>query len=116
MIRTCDGEQDNGQPYPKAEPTIHCTNPIPLTGLDPLGKGQGEGSWIMVILKQAENGGPLPERCRKHGISSATFSKRGANLGCMVSSLAKRLIKLENENSRLKSMYAEERLKSAIIS
>ncbi|TYA70837.1 transposase, partial [Vibrio cholerae] len=30
-------------------------------------------SQIMAILKQAEAGTPVPELCREHGMSSATF-------------------------------------------
>ncbi|MBN0161702.1 transposase, partial [Pseudomonas aeruginosa] len=30
-------------------------------------------SQIIAILKQAEDGSPVPELCREHGISSATF-------------------------------------------
>ena len=30
-------------------------------------------SQIIAILKQAETGTPVPEVCREHGISSATF-------------------------------------------
>lgn len=32
-------------------------------------------SQILAILKQAENGVPVTELCRKHGMSSATFYK-----------------------------------------
>ena len=32
-------------------------------------------SQMIAILKQAEGGRPIPERCREHGISSATFYK-----------------------------------------
>ena len=30
-------------------------------------------SQIIAVLKQAEGGSPVPELCREHGISSATF-------------------------------------------
>lgn len=30
---------------------------------------------IMSILKQAENGGPVSDLCREHGMSSASFYK-----------------------------------------
>ncbi|TDN58032.1 transposase [Halothiobacillus neapolitanus] len=30
-------------------------------------------SQILAILKQAENGLPVPELCREHGMSSARF-------------------------------------------
>jgi len=30
---------------------------------------------ILAVLKQAEAGTPVPQLCREHGISSATFYK-----------------------------------------
>lgn len=30
-------------------------------------------SQVIAVLKQAEAGTPVPELCREHGISSATF-------------------------------------------
>jgi len=72
-------------------------------------------SQIMAILKQAEAGTPVPELCREHGISSATFYKWRAKFGGMDASLMARLKELEAENARLKKMYAEERLKAEII-
>ena len=37
---------------------------------------------ILTILKQAEAGAPVPELCREHGMSSATFYKwRGEDGG-----------------------------------
>ena len=64
-------------------------------------------SQILAILNQAEGGIPVPELCREHGMSSATFYKWRAKYGGME--------ELEEENRRLKKMYAEERLKSEII-
>jgi putative transposase len=72
-------------------------------------------SQILAILKQAEGGAPVPELCREHGISSATFYKWRAKYGGMDASLMTRLKELEDENRRLKKMYAEERLKAEII-
>ncbi|MCK1785061.1 IS3 family transposase [Pseudomonas sp. TNT11] len=72
-------------------------------------------SQIMAILKQAEAGSPVPELCREHGISSATFYKWRTKFGGMDASLMARLRELEDENRRLKKMYAEERLKAEII-
>lgn len=69
----------------------------------------------MAILKQAEAGSPVPELCREHGISSATFYKWRTKFGGMDASLMARLRELEEENRRLKKMYAEERLKAEII-
>lgn len=72
-------------------------------------------SQILTILKQAEAGTPVPELCREHGISSATFYKWRSKYGGMDASLMTRLKELEDENRRLKKMYAEERLKAEII-
>ena len=72
-------------------------------------------SQIIAILKQAEVGSPVPDLCREHGISSATFYKWRAKFGGMDASLMARLRELEDENRRLKKMYAEERFKAEII-
>ena len=72
-------------------------------------------SQIMAILKQNEAGIPVPELCREHGISSASFYKWRSKYGGMDTSLMKRMKELEDENRRLKKMYAEERLKAEII-
>lgn len=72
-------------------------------------------SQILAIIKQKESGVPVPELCREHGMSSATFYKWRAKYGGMDASLMKRMKELEDENRRLKKMYAEERLKSEII-
>lgn len=72
-------------------------------------------SQIIAILKQAEGGITVPELCREHGISSATFYKWRSKFGGMDASLMSRLKALENENRRLKKMYAEERLKAEIV-
>jgi putative transposase len=70
---------------------------------------------ILSILKQAEGGTPVPDLLREHGISSATFYKWRAKYGGMDASLIARMKELEDENRRLKKMYAEERLKAEII-
>ncbi|MGK0418415.1 MAG: putative transposase [Halopseudomonas sp.] len=71
-------------------------------------------SQIMAILKQAENGVPVPDLCREHGMSSASFYKWRAKFGGMDTSMIKRMKELEDENRRLKKMYAEERLKAEL--
>ena len=53
--------------------------------------------------------------CREHVISSATFYKWRAKYGGMDVPMMSRLKELEAENSRLKKMYAEERLKAEIL-
>ncbi len=47
-------------------------------------------------------------------MSGATFYKWRAKFGGMDASLMKRMKELEDENRRLKKMYAEERIKSEI--
>lgn len=77
-------------------------------------KSRFSDSQILAILKQAESGVPVPELCREHGMSSASFYKWRAKYGGMDASLMARLKKLEDKNRRLKKMYAEERLKSEL--
>ncbi len=78
-------------------------------------KSRFSDTQILSILKQAESGIPVPELCREHGISSATFYNWRSKYGGMDASLMKRLKELEEENRRLKKMYAEERLKAEIV-
>ena len=70
---------------------------------------------IIAILKQAESGSPVPRPCHEQGISSATFYKWCSKFGGMDASVMARLKELEEENRRLKKMYAQERLKAEII-
>jgi putative transposase len=78
-------------------------------------KSRFSDTQILSILKQAESGIPVPEICREHGISSATFYNWRSKYGGMDASLMKKLKELEEENRRLKKMYAEERLKAEIV-
>lgn len=78
-------------------------------------KSKFTDSEIHSILKQAEGGTPVSELCREYVISSATFYKWRAKYGGMDTSMMSRLKELEVENSRLKKMYAEERLKAEIL-
>ena len=72
-------------------------------------------SQIIGILKEAESGVPVTELCRTHGMSDATFYNWRVKYGGMNVSMMKRMKELEEENRRLKKMYAEERLKAEII-
>ncbi len=72
-------------------------------------------SQIMQILKQAEAGISAPELCREHGMSSATFYKWRAKYGGMDASMLSRLKELEDENRRLKKMYAEVQLQADVL-
>jgi putative transposase len=72
-------------------------------------------SQIMDALKRVEAGLAVPEICRELGISSATFYKWRSKYGGMDTSMMARMKELEQENARLKKMYAEERLKAEIL-
>lgn len=78
-------------------------------------KSRYSDSQILAILKQAEGGTPVPQLCREHGMSTATFYKWRAKYGGMDASMMARLKELEDENRRLKKMYAEERLKADVL-
>ena len=64
-------------------------------------------SQIVSILKQQEAGAKGMDICREHGISDATFYNWKAKYGGMAPSQLKRLKELEEENARLKRMYAD---------
>ena len=72
-------------------------------------------SQIISILKQAEAGTPVPELCREHGMSNASFYKWRAKYGGMDASLMGRMKELEAENSRLNKMYADVQLQNDVI-
>lgn len=77
-------------------------------------KSKFSDSQIIAILKQQEVGDAVADICREHSISNATFYKWKAKYGGMDASLMKRLRELEQENLRLKKMYAEEKLKAEV--
>lgn len=70
---------------------------------------------IVSILKQQEAGRPTAEVCREYGISQATFYNWKSQYGGMEASDVKRLKELEEENTRLKKMYAEVSMDNRIL-
>ena len=78
-------------------------------------KSRYTDSQIMDALKRVEAGIAVPDLCRELGISSATFYKWRAKCGGMDTSMMVRMKELEEENRRLKRMYAEERMKAEIV-
>jgi putative transposase len=78
-------------------------------------KSRYSDSQIISILKQAEAGTPVPELCREHGMSSASFYKWRAKYGGMDASMMGRLKELEAENARLKKMYADVQIQNDVI-
>lgn len=70
---------------------------------------------IVTALKRQEGGIPTKELCRELGISEATFYNWKSKYGGMESSDVKRLKDLEEENSRLKKMYADLAMDNQIL-
>ena len=67
------------------------------------------------MLKQAETGTPVPNLCREHGISSATFYKWRSKYGGLDASMVSQLKGLQDENRRLKKMYADAQLSAELL-
>jgi len=70
---------------------------------------------IVKVLKEAESGVPVTDLCRQYGFSKSTFYKWKAKYGGMDASSLKRLKELEEENRKLKQMYAELSLDHKIL-
>lgn len=62
---------------------------------------------ILSIIRQAEGGVPISELCREHGMSTASFYKWWAKYGGMDASMISQMKAFEDENRRLKKIYAE---------
>ncbi len=65
---------------------------------------------IVGVLKEAEAGVPVAELCRRLGVSDATFYHCKAKYGGLEVNEARRLRALEEENSRLKKIVAQQAL------
>ena len=70
---------------------------------------------IVAILKEADAGLKVEEICRKHGISSATYYSWKSKYGGMEASDVKRMKELQEENDKLKRMFADLSLENAAI-
>lgn len=70
---------------------------------------------ITAILKEAEVGVAVTEVARKHGISAATFYQWRSKYGGMEASDLRRMRELEQENARLKRMYADLSLDHSVL-
>jgi len=70
---------------------------------------------IMGILRQAEGGLPVTELCREQQMSSASFYKWRAKYGGMDASMISEMKGLEDENRRLKKMFAELSMQNALL-
>lgn len=72
-------------------------------------------SQIITILKEADAGMKVEDICRKHGISNGTYYNWKSKYGGMEASDVKRLKELEEENAKLKKMYADVSLENHAI-
>ncbi len=72
-------------------------------------------SQIIAVLKETDTGMKVEEVCRKYRISNATYYNWKAKYGGMEASDVKRLKELEEENAKLKKMYADVSLENYAI-
>ena len=70
---------------------------------------------IIAILRQAEGGLPVSELCREHGMSDASFYKWRAKYGGMDASMVGQMKAMEEENRRLKRMYADLSMQNDVL-
>ncbi|EPM3463249.1 transposase, partial [Providencia stuartii] len=62
---------------------------------------------IVNILKLADSGMKVEDICRQNGISNVTYYNWKSKYGGMEANDVKRLKELEDENAKLKKLFAE---------
>lgn len=70
---------------------------------------------ILAILKEAEAGMSVAEITRKYGVSNGTFYNWKSKYAGMSGSEIRRMRQLEEENSKLKQMYANLSLENSVL-
>jgi putative transposase len=70
---------------------------------------------ILAILRRAEGGVPVAEFCREHGMSNASFYEWRAKYGGMDASMISQMKAVEDENRRLKKMFAELSMQNELL-
>jgi putative transposase len=70
-------------------------------------KSQFTEQQVVAALRQAENGTPVGEVCRKLGISEQTFYRWKRKFAGMGIAELRRLRQVEDENRRLKQLVAD---------
>lgn len=78
-------------------------------------KSKFSESKIVTLLKEAEAGRKVSDICREQGISTATFYQWRSKYGGMEASDIKKLKELQEENEKLKRMYADMALENQAI-
>ena len=72
-------------------------------------------SEIFKILKEAEHGRSVSSLCREYGMSNAAFYKWRSKYGGMDASMISQMKALEEENRRLKRMYADMSMQNDVL-
>ena len=70
---------------------------------------------VLSILKEAEAGMTVAEISRKYGISNGTFYNWKSKFAGMSGSEIRRMRQLEDENNKLKRMYADLSLENNVL-
>src|SRR5260221_3810791 len=70
---------------------------------------------IIGVLREHEAGAKTADLARKHGVSEATLYNWKAKYGGMDVPEAKRLKQLEDENAKLKELFAEQMLDAGAL-
>ncbi len=71
---------------------------------------------IFAILKEGETGAMIvPELCRKHGLGQSTYYKWKSKYGGMERSELAKLKALEDENKKLKKLFADVSLQNMAL-
>jgi putative transposase len=78
-------------------------------------KSKFSESKIVSLLKEAEAGRKVSDICREQGISNNTFYQWRSKFGGMEASDIRRLKELQEENEKLKRMYADMALENRAI-
>ena len=78
-------------------------------------KSRFSESQKFAILKELESGVKVSELCRKHGVAQNTIYKWRSKYGGMELSDMRKLKELEDENRKLKQMYANLSLENHVL-
>ena len=70
---------------------------------------------IVRILKQVEQGMPVAQVCREHGVSEQSVYRWRSRYGAMDVGELRRLKALEEENRRLKALVADQAVDIQIL-
>ncbi len=77
-----------------------------------MGKVRFTEHQIIAVIKSVEAGRTVKDVCREDGISEATYYNRQSRYGSMAACDIKKVQGLEDENLRLKQMFADPSLEN----